>query len=169
MVEWKAAIRCAIVVSLVAALLSMASASLPSRSPLSWLSWFWIASGSAVALTLYQRYRPQAWMDAAVGARIGLLVGLALVVSIAISMSIAGLVARYKLHAMAPFDAEWKQQVDKAISMNPQSAMLGGFFYSPEFKAGIMLAGFAMMAGFVTILSTLGGALSGMLRTRRTV
>lgn len=163
-VEWKTAIRCAMVVSAVAALLSVASTSVPLLSPLSWL---WTVSGSVVALALYQRRRPQAWMDASVGARIGVMVGMTLVVSIAVAMATAGLVARYKLHAMGMFDTELHAQIDKAAAMNPQPADVMRFIYSPEFKAGMMLAGFAMMAGFIMVLSTLGGAVSGMLRTRR--
>ena len=163
-VEWKTAIRCAIGVSAVAALLSVASASLPMLSPLSWL---WTVSGSVIALGLYQRRRPQAWMDAGVGARIGIVVGVTLVVSIGVAMATAGLVARYKLHAMGMFDTELRTQIDKAAAMNPQPAEVMRYIYSPEFKAGMMLAGFAMMAGFVMALSTLGGAVSGMVRTRR--
>jgi hypothetical protein len=41
------------------------------------------------------------------------------------------------------------------------------FINSPEFKAGIMLAGFSMLAGLVVLMSTVGGAVSGLLRTRR--
>jgi hypothetical protein len=41
------------------------------------------------------------------------------------------------------------------------------YIYSPEFKAGIMLAGFSMLAGMVMVLSTIGGAVGGLLRTRR--
>jgi hypothetical protein len=163
-VEWKTAIRCAIVVSAVAALLSVASTGLPILSPLSWL---WTVSGSVIALALYQRRRPQAWMDAGVGARIGIMVGMTLVASIAIAMATAGLVARYKLHAMGMFDTELRAQIDKAAAMNPQPAEVMRYIYSPEFKAGMMLAGFAMMAGFIMVLSTLGGAVSGMVRTRR--
>ena len=164
LVEWKTAIRCAAVVSLVAALLSVASTLLPALSPLSWL---WTVSGSVIVLGLYQKRRPQAWMDAGVGARIGIVVGLTMVASIGVAMATAGLVARYKLHAMGVFDTELKAQIDKAAGMNPQPAEVMRYIYSPEFKAGMMLAGFAMMAGFVMVLSTLGGAVSGMLRTRR--
>jgi len=164
-IDWKMAIKCAIGVSLVAALLSVAAAQLPMLSPLSWL---WTVSGSVIALGLYQRRRPQAWMDAGVGARIGIVVGMILVVSIAIAMAAAGLIARFKLHAMGLFDAELRAQIDKAAAMNPQPAEVMRFVYSPEFKAGMMLAGFAMMAGFVMVLSTVGGAVGGMVRTRRT-
>jgi hypothetical protein len=106
-------------------------------------------------------------MDVSVGARIGIVVGLILVVSIAVAMATAGLVARYKLHAMGMFDMELRAQIDKAAAMNPQPADVMRYIYSPEFKAGMMLAGFAMMAGFVMVLSTLGGAVSGMVRTRK--
>jgi hypothetical protein len=164
-IDWKMAIKCGIGVSLVAALLSVAAARIPMLSPLSWL---WTVSCSVIALALYQKRRPQAWMDAAVGARIGIVVGLILVVSIAIAMAAAGLVARFNLHAMGPFDAELRAQIDKALAMNPQPAEVMRFIYSPEFKAGMMLAGFAMMAGFVMVLSTVGGAVGGMVRTRRT-
>jgi hypothetical protein len=165
LVEWKTAIRGAIVVSLVAAVLSVISTRLPALSPLSWL---WTVSGSVIVLGWYQRQKPQAWMDASIGAKIGVLVGLILVAAIAIAMAGAGLVARYRLHAMGGFDAELRTQIDKAAAMNPQPADVMRYIYSPEFKAGMMLAGFAMLAGFVMVLSTLGGALSGLLRTRRT-
>ncbi|WP_035350912.1 hypothetical protein [Edaphobacter aggregans] len=164
-VDWKMAIQCAIVVSLVAALLSVASARVPALSALSWL---WTVSGSVIALGLYQWRRPQAWMDAGVGARIGMVVGLTLVVSIAVAMAGAGLVARYKLHTMGAFDTELRAQIDKAAAMNPQPAEVMRYVYSPEFRAGMMLAGFAMLAGFVMVLSTLGGAVGGMVRARRT-
>jgi hypothetical protein len=164
-IDWKKAIKCGIGVSLVAALLSVAAARVPMLSPLSWL---WTVSCSVIALALYQKRRPQAWMDAAVGARIGIVVGLILVVSIAIAMAAAGLFARFNLHAMGPFDVELRAQIDKAVAMNPQPAEVMRFIYSPEFKAGMMLAGFAMMAGFVMVLSTVGGAVGGMVRTRRT-
>jgi hypothetical protein len=163
-VDWKTAIRCAIVVSLVAALLSAASTRLPALSALSWL---WTVSGSVIALGLYQRRRPQAWMDAGVGARIGIVVGLTLVVSIAVAMAGAGLVARYKLNAMGAFDTELRAQIDKAVAMNPQPAEVMRYVYSPEFRAGMMLAGFAMMAGFVMVLSAVGGAVGGMVRSRK--
>ena len=163
-VDWKTAIRCAAVVSLVAALLSVASTRLPALSPLSWL---WTISGSVIALGLYQRRRPQAWMDAGVGARIGIVVGIVLVMSVAIAMAAAGLVARFNLHAMGAFDAELHAQIEKAAAMNPPPAEVMRYVYSAEFKAGAMLFGFAMMAGFVMVLSTIGGAVSGMVRTRR--
>jgi len=157
-------VLCAGLVALVAAILSILSTKVPA---LSFLSWLWTVSASVIALGIYQRRKPQAQMDASVGARIGIVVGLGLIISIGITMVVAGLVARFGLHAMGTFDAELRAQIDKAASANPQPAEVMRYIYSPEFKAGIMLAGFSMLAGLVMVLSTIGGAVSGLLRTRR--
>jgi hypothetical protein len=163
-VEWKTAILCAIVVALIGAVLSAISTRLAAFS---FINWLWTVSASVVALGLYQRRKPQARMDATVGARIGVVVGLSLIAAIALTMATAGLVARYSLHSMAGFDVELKAQIDKAASANPQPAEVMRYIYSPEFKAGIMLAGFSMLAGLIIVLSTVGGAVGGLLRTRR--
>jgi hypothetical protein len=169
-VEWKTAIRCAALVAGVAALLSLVSARVQLVSPLSWL---WTISGSMITLALYQKRRPLAWMDAGVGARIGVVVGLALVTCLSVAMAGAGLVARYGLHSMASFDADLTQmlhaQVEKAAAATPQTPAVIQFLYSPEVRAGMMLAGFAMVSGVLMLLSTVGGALGGFMRMRRKV
>src|SRR5271155_5383208 len=99
--EGKTAIRCAVLVAGVAAVLGVVSARVQVVSPLSWL---WTISGSIIPLALYQRRRPLAWMDAAIGARIGVVVGLALVACLGVALGIGGLVARYGLHSMAGGD-----------------------------------------------------------------
>ena len=169
-VEWKTAIRCAALVAAVAAFLSLVSAKVQVVSPLTWL---WTVSGSLITLALYQKRRPQAWMDASIGARIGVVVGLALMACFAIAMSAAGLVARYALHSMAGFDAQLTgmlhAQVQKAAATTPEPPGVVEFLYSPEVRAGMMLAGFAMLSGLLLVLSTVGGAVGGFLRTRRKV
>ena len=171
-VEWKTAIRCAVLVAGIAAVLSLLAVRVPLAS-VSALSWLWTMSGSIITLALYQRRRPLAWMDAGVGARIGVVVGLALVAGLAIAMAIGGLVARYGLHSMAGVDAQLTQmlhvQLEKAAAITPQPPELQRFWYSPEFRAGMMLAGFGMMAGFLLVLSTVGGAVGGFMRMRRKV
>jgi hypothetical protein len=164
-VEWKTAIRCALLVGLVAAVLSVASTKLPVISPLSSL---WTISAPLIALGIYQKRKPQAQMDYRIGAKIGLVVGVVLVSFLAVSMTAAGLVARYALHSMAVFDAQLTEQlhlqIEHAVSANPESKELLNYLYSSEFKAGMMLASLAMVASFVIVLSTVGGALGGMLR-----
>jgi hypothetical protein len=169
-VEWKTAIRCAVLVAGIAAVLSLVGARVQLVSPLSWL---WTISGSIITLALYQRRRPLAWMDAGVGARIGVVVGLALVACLAVAMAIGGLVARYGLHSMAGVDAQLTEllhaQFEKAAAITPQPPEVQRFWYSPEFRGGMMLAGFGMLAGFLLVLSTVGGAVGGFMRMRRKV
>ncbi len=169
-VEWKTAIRCAALVGGIAAVLCLMAARVEAVTLLSWL---WTISGSLIALALYQRRRPLALMDAGIGARIGIVVGLALVTFLAVAMAAGGLVARYELHSMAGFDAELTQmlhmQIEKAAATAPQPPEMLRFLYSPEVRAGMMLAGFAMVSGLLLLLSTLGGAVGGLLRTRRKV
>jgi hypothetical protein len=169
-VEWKTAIRCAALVAGVAAGLSLVSQQVQVVSLLSLL---WTISGSMIALALYQRRRPLAWMDAGVGARIGLVVGLALVACLGVAWGIGGLVARYGLHSLGAFDSELTQTVhdgfEKAAAMAPQAPETKRFWYSPEFRAGMMLIGFGMLSGFLLVLSTVGGAVGGFMRMRRNV
>ncbi len=169
-VEWKTAIRCALLVAGIAAGLSLVSVRVQVLSPLSWL---WTISGSIITLGFYQRRRPGAWMDAGVGARIGVVVGLALVTFFAISMAIGGLVARYGLHGMGATDAQltdfFRTQLEKANAITPQPPEIQRFWFSPEFRAGMMVAGFGMVSGILLVLSTVGGAVSGFLRTRRKI
>jgi hypothetical protein len=169
-VEWKTAIRCAVLVAGIAAVLGLVGSRLEVVSKLSWV---WTISGSMIAVALYQRRRPLAWMDAGVGARIGVVVGLALVTGFAVAMAVGGLVARYGLHSMAGFDAELTQllhaQMDKTTATTPVPPELQRFWYSPEARAGMMLAGFAMLSGLLLVLSTIGGAVGGLLQMRRKV
>lgn len=102
-----------------------------------------------------------------VGARIGIVVGLILITTLGITMAAAGVVARFGLHVMGSFDAELLAQINKAAAANPQPPEIKRYIYSPEFKAGMMLAGFAMLGGMVLLMATVGGAVSGLLRTRR--
>jgi hypothetical protein len=169
-VEWKTAIRCAVLVAGIAAGLSLVSSRVQLVSPLSWL---WTISGSIITLALYQRRRPLAWMDAGVGARIGVVVGLALVACFAVALAIGGLVARYGLHSMAGIDALMTETMhaafEKAAAMTPAPPELQRFWYSPEVRAGWVLATLSMMAGFLLVLSTVGGAVGGFMRMRRKV
>ena len=169
-VEWKTAIRCAALVAGVAVGLGVVSQRVQAISLLSLL---WTISGSMIALALYQRRRPLAWMDAGVGARIGLVVGLALVACLGIAWAVGGLVARYGLHSLAGFDAELTRTIhdafEKATAMAPQPPETQRFWFSPEFRAGMMLFGFGMVSTFLLILSTVGGAVGGFVRMRRKV
>ena len=165
-VEWKTAIRCAAAVAAVGAALSVVAIRVDVLSPVSFL---WIICASLITLGFYQKRRPTAWMDVRVGARIGVVVGVCLALEVGTALAAAGLVARYGLHAMGNFDAQMTVQVQKAIqqSSTPMPAEMMGFMGSPEFRGGMMLAGFAFLSAGLVVLSTLGGAFAGLLGIRR--
>jgi hypothetical protein len=168
-VEWKTAIRCAAAVAGIGALLSLGALRVELLSPVSFL---WIMSASLITIGLYQKRLPTAWVDARVGARIGVVVGLCLALGLGAALAGWGLAARFAFHSMGSFDTQMVQQVQQAIQKSSQSsapipAEMLSFIQSPEFRAGIMLAGFAMVSAFLLVLSTLGGAFAGLLRMRR--
>ncbi|WP_263382304.1 hypothetical protein [Granulicella arctica] len=172
-VDWQAAFRCSAIVAAIAAALLILSLRIPAFS---FLSTIWILTASTSTLALYHRRRPLAWMDAAVGARIGLTAGAAVILLTGISMAIAGLVARFGLHAMAGFDAGFAQILTQAKVAASQTAAaqpaeiqaeILKFYDLPEFQSGILLATMAFMAILLLLFSTFGGAVNGLLRTRR--
>lgn len=165
-VDWKAAIRCAILVSLVAAALSLGSVRVEALSTLTAL---WVFSASLIALSLYQRQRPTAWMDIRVGARIGIVVGLCLALALGTATAGWGVVSRYLLHSMGTFDAQMAEMTKHwAAQLPPDRA--GEFvtmMQSPEVRGGAAAAGFGLTSIMLLALSTLGGAFAGLLRMRR--
>ena len=75
-----------------------------------------------------------------------------------------GVVARFGLHSMGGFDAAMTAQLQEAIrrSTTPIPAEMTGFVNSPEFRAGAMLAVFAMGSACLLLMSAVGGAFAGL-------
>lgn len=165
-VDWRAAIRCAMFVSAVAAGLSLGSARLTALSGLTTL---WVFSASLIALSLYQRQRPKAWMDVRVGARIGVVVGLCLALALGAATAGAGVVSRFIMHSGGSFDAQMAEMTKRwAEQMPPDRAnVLISMVQSPEVRGGIVAAGFGLTSLLLLVLSTVGGAFAGLLRMRR--
>ena len=168
-VEWQTAIRCALLVAGIAAVLSLLAVRIPIAS---FLSTVWVLTASLTTLGLYQRRRPLAWMDAGIGARIGLTAGLSTVALMAIGFAAVGLIARFGLHSLGGFDATIAQLLAQAKeaaanSANPAPPEVLKLYDKREFQAGLMLASLATSAVFLLIVSICGGALGGLLRTRR--
>ena len=169
-IDWRMAIQIAILVAGVGALLSLIASKLPNISPLSTI---WVVSASLTTLAMYQRRRPLATMNAGVGAKIGTLVGVVLVFFLGFALAAGLMLARYKLHAMAGFDAgaaqAIKTQMDQLAATRPVPPESLSLMNSIEFRTAIMLTGFAMVFAGVFIISIFGGVLGGLLRTRRFV
>ena len=165
-VDWKAAIRCAMLVAGVAAALSLGSARLEALSSVTML---WVFSASLIALSLYQRQRPTAWMDIRVGARIGVVVGLCLALALGAATAGWGVISRYLLHSMGSFDAQMAEMTKRwAEQMPPDRAReFTAMMQSPEIRGGAAAAGFGLTSVMLLVLSTVGGAFAGLLRMRR--
>lgn len=171
-VDWRMAIRCAAAVAGVAGLLAVVALRVPVLTPATIL---WAVSGSLITLALYQNRRPSARMDAGIGARIGAMVGVCLGVGLALPVAVAGVVARFGLHAMASFDADMAtlqgvvQQAMQQSAKNsgtplPQGAVQ--LVQSQEYRAGSVLGYCAFLILVLLAISALAGAFGGLLRTR---
>ena len=165
-IMWKAAIRCALFVAGVAAVLSLGAVRIQVFSSLTML---WVFSASLITMSLYQRSQPAAWMDMRVGARIGLVVGLCLALALGASTAGLGLISRYVLHSMAGFDTQMAEMLKHSLDQMPpeKASEIAGLVHSPEFRGGVMAGGFATMSAMLLVLSTAGGAFAGLLRMRR--
>jgi hypothetical protein len=167
-VEWKTAIRCAALVAGIGSVLSLAAMRVDQLSPVSFV---WIMSASLITLGLYQRRLPTAWIDVRVGARIGVVVGLCLAIGLGAVVAGWGVVSRFGLHTMGSFDTQMAAQMQMAIrrSTTPIPPQVQGLALSPEFRAAMMLALFAFVSACLLVMSTVGGAFAGLLRTWRRV
>jgi hypothetical protein len=165
-VDWKAAIRCAVLVAAVAAALSLAAMRVDALSSVTLL---WVFSASLIALSLYQRQRPAAWMDIRVGARIGVVVGLCLALALGAATAGWGVISRYVLHSMGSFDTQMTEMVKHSLQQIPPDKVgsIIGLVQSPEFRGGIVTTGFGLTSVMLLVLSTIGGAFAGLLRMRR--
>ncbi len=167
-IRWNSALRSAMVVALIGAALFATASWVPAVTIFSLL---WIVSAASIAIALYRHREPSLRMNASIGARIGLSVGVLMTGLLAICLAAIGVVARFRLHAMAAFDAEMsrrmQEQVAKAIAANPAPADIVRLMLSQEFRTGIMLGGLLIFAASILVLSTVGGLLSGMVAVGR--
>ncbi len=167
-VNWKAALRSALLVATVGAVLFAVASFVPVVTSFSLL---WILSAASIAIGLYRRREPLLRMDASIGARIGLSVGVLMTALLSVSLAAIGLVARFRTHSMAAFDAEMTQrlhaEVERAIAANPAPANMVQQMLSQEFRTGIMLTGLLIFALLILLLSTVSGLLSGMVAVAR--
>jgi hypothetical protein len=164
-VEWKTAILCAASVAGAAGLLNVIGERFPVALPFGSLC---TLSGSLIVLGLYQRRWPLARMNAGIGARIGIVVGLAMAICLAASIGIGGLFAHYILHRTPSFVATTAPMIEQ-IQQNAANASAPEWMrhITPEVRAGLLLCAVAMSSFIVLVLSALGGAFAGLLRTRR--
>jgi hypothetical protein len=172
-VEWKNAIRCAALVACIGSALVLGAMRVDFLGSVSLM---WVVFASLITLGLYQRRSPLARMDVRVGARIGVLVGMFLALGMGISVAGWGLVARFGLHAMGSFDAQVSAQLVEsqrqaqqwlASRSMPVAPEVLAFERVPEFRGWYALFYCAFLSTALVTLSMMGGAVGGLLRTRR--
>jgi hypothetical protein len=175
-VDWKPALRAALLLAVPAGLLSS------GVSPLGFFGLVWMAAAAAWAVVLYMRSQRPAWITIGAGVRIGLVTGL-LAGWLAFGISGGTLfVERFVLHQSSQIDAEWKTRVGMSQQLTQQwtaeigsadaaqaqaaKAQIQAFMLSPEGHAGIEAFGFAANAFFLLFFAAAGGALGARLLAR---
>jgi hypothetical protein len=126
-VDWKPALRAALILAVPAGLLSSLA------SPMAFMGLFWMGAAAAWAVVLYVRSQRPAWITAGAGARIGLVTGL-LGGWLAFSASGGALfVERYAFHQSSQIDGDWKT----GITMGAQLAQQVAATVGPAFEAQV--------------------------------
>ncbi|MGO9438050.1 MAG: hypothetical protein ACLPH3_01715 [Terracidiphilus sp.] len=178
MVEWKPAMRFALLLAVPAGLLSS------GLSPVGFFGLFWMAAAAAWAVALYVRgQQAPAWITIGAGARIGLVTGL-LAAWLAFSISGSVLfVERYVLHQSGQIDSEWKSRVELsqqmtqnwAAGLEPADAaeaqalrsQVQAWMLSASGHAGIEVFSLTFNSVFLLFFAAGGGALGARLLARR--
>jgi len=175
-VDWKPALRAAMLLAVPAGLLSS------GVSPLGALGLLWMSVAAAWAVALCLRSQRPAWITLGAGARIGLVTGL-LAGWLAFGVNGGALfVQRFLLHQSSQIDAEWKARVVMGQQMAEQltsgmtpadavqaqavRAQFQAWMLSPEGHAGMAVFQFAVNLAFLLFFAAAGGALGARLQAR---
>jgi ribosomal protein S27AE len=163
LIQWKSVIRITLVVcgAISAACLIL---------PLEILAW--LAPG--VVLGIYASRHRQTQVTASMGARIGLVCGILCAFGIAMAETVQMLVRRFVLHQGSVLDAQLMQQIvvakARAVAQSGEVAaapIFNPLLDWPEFRVGLCLAVILFVCFLLMALSTLSGAFSGYMRSRR--
>jgi hypothetical protein len=169
-VEWKPALRAAMILAIPAGLLSCGS------WPVGLLGLFWMAAAGAWTVSIYVRRQRPVWITMGAGARIGLVTGLLAGWLAFGTTGVAFYCNRFLLHEGKSFDDVWASMVNQnfnpqlqAASENAQAMMaFRNMLLSPEGRAGLMLIGMLVIEIALLVFAAAGGALGArmMARTR---
>ena len=125
----------------------------------------------AITLSLYSHRYRQARITAGLGARIGLLCGVVVASLAGTVAAISSLVVRLRSHGVTSTDqvlsAQFQQFRDQLAAQHvPDVAASTRFLDIPEFRAGLMISGAALMIVFLVAAISAAGALAGYARSR---
>jgi hypothetical protein len=167
-VDWKPALRAALMLAVPAGLLS-------SGFPLvGFFGLVWMAAAGAWAVALYLRSQQPAWITIGAGARIGLVTGLLGGWTAAATMSAMLFGMRFFFHQGKIFDGYWQDQVSDKVSqqwaaagMDAQTIQVAkALLNSPEGRGGLTFAVILVLTLSLVAFATAGGALGARLMGR---
>jgi hypothetical protein len=171
-VEWKSALRLAMLLAVPAGLLSS------EISRAGFLGLFWMVAAAAWTVTLYVRSRRPAWITMGAGARIGLATGL---MAAALAFSLTGIalfLQRFVFHQGAAIDEQWRVFADAVFRMSQQlQAQMGmtdrgqalaqkNMMLAPEGHAGWIAFDIGARELFLVMCAAAGGAVGARLLAR---
>lgn len=177
-VEWRPALRFALLLALPAGLLC------GGVPVLGLLGFLWMAAAAAWAVALYSRSQRTAssagqsagWISTGAGARIGLVTGLAAGWVAFASSGVSLFIERFVFHGGKDFDDLWQTQIAHlteqwqtigAASQDPKFGETAkgmiALLLSPEGKAGSMLGGTVAVEAILVVFAIAGGALGAKL------
>jgi hypothetical protein len=179
-IDWKPALRAALMLAVPAGLLSSVA------SPIAFMGLFWMSAAAAWAVVLYVRSQRPAWITIGAGARIGLVTGL---LGGWLAFGASGgafFLERFVLHQSSqiddlyqtsffqPFQQAFQQSISSmepsdAAQVRPVWVQVQSWLSSPEGHAGIWAWGFAFNSALLLFFAVAGGALGARIlaRTRR--
>jgi hypothetical protein len=177
MVDWKPAMRSALLLAVPAGLLSC------GLSPVSFFGVFWMTAAAAWAVMLYLRGQRPGWVTTGAGARIGFVTG---IIAAWLAFTVAGgtlFVERYFLHdagqtdslyasyIVGPFQQAMQQQITQmqpAEAARTQTTMahVEAWLLSPWGRAGFWTLAFSINSVFLLFFAAGGGALGAWLSAR---
>jgi len=173
-VEWRPALRAALVLAVPAGLLSC------GMSPVGALALLWMAVGAAWAVMLYARRQKAVqqpfWLTAGAGVRIGLVTGILAGWMAFAATGISLFLTRFAFHQGKDFDDSWQSLVAQvsaqwqqmsAMRQDAQAAELlksvAAWLLTPEGRAGSILGGLAMLEAGLLVFAMIGGAVGAKL------
>ena len=173
-VEWKPALRAAMLLALPAGLLSC------GISPVggSILGLVLMVAASAWAVTIYVKGQHPAWITMGAGARIGLVTGL---MAAALAFAITGIalfLERFAFHQSGVMDTQWKMLVDAMVQISQrvmgqlgvpdqgQYQLQKNLMLSPEGHAAYETLNIASNDAFLILFAAAGGAMGARILAR---
>ncbi len=170
-VEWRPALRLAMLLAVPAGLLSF------EESPAWPLSLLWMAAAATWTVTLYARRQRPGWVTTGAGARIGMVTG---VIAGWFTFALSGIglyTQRYLFHQGKSIDdtynagVQWWSQTAQSFSADPQTtAQLKNqvaWWLTPEGRAGNALSSAIMAQAAFVLCAAAGGAIGARLIARR--